>query len=420
MASVQYSTASVTTDPVQPTLRERAAALAPRIAERALDVDERRDVHPDSIEEMKEAGLLRAFIPAAYGGLEAAPDDFVGAVIEIAKACTSTGWVLSVLGLHHWEMAQMTKELQDELYADGPDRLISSSYAARGKAERVPGGYRISGRWRTSSGVLHSTWAILGAEVDVEGVGPVPHNFLVPLSETEILDDWFVLGMRGTASRSIVGENLFVPDHRVMDREILFAGAGPGLRFNTNPLYRIPEGILLGTQGGSSALGCAWGFIDEFMKQAVGRVRRLDGVDLGRDRSTSVRLAEARALLEDHEKAMLGGLHKAHLKVIAGEVHTPAETAHGVYDMSRAATAALSVAQSLMPLLGAPAVYATNPLNRMYRDLLTCRQHGTQDTEVTGPALLRIEAGITEGSNFSSLSEERRAAAHARAERLYG
>lgn len=400
-------------------LRERAAELAPRIAMRAQEVDEARRVHDETIEELLEAGLFHAFLPAAYGGEEATPEDFVAAVIELGKACASTAWVVSVLGLHHWEMAQMPKRLQDELYADNPRTLISSSYAARGTARRVDGGFVISGRWRTSSGVLHSQWVIVGANV-VVGDETLPYNFVVPLSDVEVIDDWFTLGLRGTGSRSVAGEDIFVPAHRTMDREILFAGAAPGLRVNTNPIYRVPQGILVSTQGGSAALGCAWGFYDEFRRQIRGRVRRLDQVDIGTDRGTLVKLAQARATLEDHENVMLRTLREAHRKAAAGEGYTPWEITHGVFDISRCSAAALSVPQALMPLLGAPAVYQTNPLQRMYRDLLTSRQHGTQDMEVTGPAMLNVEMGNDNATNFYALSEARIAAARERAERLYG
>ncbi len=419
MSTDQIAVADPNMTRTKRTLRERAAELAPRIAERAQEVDEVRHVHQDSIAEITDAGLFHAFLPAAYGGEEAAPDDFVGAVIEIGKACASTAWVLSVLGLHHWEMSLMPKQLQDELYADNPRTLLSSSYAARSTARRVDGGFVISGRWRTSSGVLHSQWVIVGANV-VDGDQTIPHNFVVPLSEMTVIDDWFTLGLRGTGSRSVAGEDIFVPAHRAMDREILYAGFGPGLRVNTNPIYRIPEGILVSTQGASSAIGCAWGFYDEFRRQTRGKVRRLDQVDIGADRGTLLKLAQARATLEDHENVMLRTLREAHRKAVAGEGYTPWEITHGVFDISRCSAAALSVPQELMPLLGAPAVYQTNPLQRMYRDILTSRQHGTQDMEVTGPAMLNAELGNDNASNFYALSEARVAAARARAEHLYG
>jgi 3-hydroxy-9,10-secoandrosta-1,3,5(10)-triene-9,17-dione monooxygenase len=419
MSTDQIAVADLNMTRTKRTLRERAAELAPRIAERAQEVDEKRYVPEETIEELLDAGLFHAFLPKAYGGEEAAPDDFVGAVIEIGKACASTAWVLSVLGLHHWEMSLMPKQLQDELYADNPRTLLSSSYAARTTARKVDGGFLISGRWPTSSGVLHSQWVIVGAHV-VDGDRTYPYNFVVPLSEMKVIDDWFTLGLRGTGSRSVAGEDVFVPAYRAMDREVLYAGFGPGLRVNTNPIYRIPEGILVSTQGASSAIGAAWGFWNEFRRQATGKVRRLDQVDIGADRATLLKLAQARATLEDHEKVMLGTLREAHRKAVAGEAYTPGEIEHGVFDISRCSAAALSVPQSLMPLLGAPAVYQSNPLQRMYRDLLTSRQHGTQDMEVTGPAMLNAEMGNDNDTNFYSLSEARIAAARARAERLYG
>lgn len=86
MSTVQDSAHGVTASPAKPTLRECADALAPRTAERAYEVDERRDVHADSIAEMQEAGLFRAFVPLARSGLRRSRTTSPGAVIEMGNA----------------------------------------------------------------------------------------------------------------------------------------------------------------------------------------------------------------------------------------------------------------------------------------------------------------------------------------------
>ena len=410
-------TSDVDTTSSLPSLRERAIALAPRIAERAAEVDEQRFVHEETIQELHDAGLLKAYLPKAYGGDEASPEDFVAACIEIGKACSSTAWVLCILSVHNWEMAHMPKLLQDELWADDPTTLISSSYASQGTARPVDGGYIMNGRWRSSSGIVHSKWAIIGADVEVDG-RTVAHNFVIPLAEAEVIDDWYVLGMCGTGSRSVVADELFVPHHRVIDREVMVAMAGPGLRENTGPLYRVPQGLLFSPVAGAPALGSGWAFYDGFREVAKKYVRRLDNNVLAEDRNTHVLLAESRAVLMDQERNLLRVLNEANRKAVANEEYTSMELASGMYEISRGATAALSVAQNLMPLLGPAAVYSTNPLTRLYRDLLTARQHATQNPELYAPPVGRLELGA-EGTNVFLLPEDVATAARVRAERQY-
>ena len=56
------------------------------------------------------------------------------------------------------------------LLVPDPDTLISSSYNMQGnKATRVDGGFRLSGTWRSSSGIHHAKWVVVGADVEVDG-----------------------------------------------------------------------------------------------------------------------------------------------------------------------------------------------------------------------------------------------------------
>lgn len=399
-------------------LRARARELAPRLAERAADNDRNREVDPRSVQELVEAGLVRGLLPKRYGGHEAHPADFVGAVIEISKACTSTGWVLMLLGVHNWEIAHMTEQAQDDVFGADPDTLVSSSYAPHGRAERVEGGYLLDGQWKSSSGVTHARHVILGAQLPdspTKGMG----NFLVDLADCQVIDDWYVLGMRGTASRSVRAERVFVPDHRVLDRDVLLAQLGPGLKVNDSPLYRVPQGFLYNTVAGAPAIGAAWAFYDEFVRQMKKVVRRFDNVALSEERVQLLRLVEARTALVDQEKVVLDLLTTGYDAAREGRVLDDLEIARGIYDMARTTVPCLAVAQALFPSLSAAVVAEANPLQRIYRDLLTARQHFTQNTDFAGATAANLELG-NEATAAFMLTPERLALARERAATLYG
>lgn len=409
---------SVANQNTRPSLVERAREIAPIVAKHAADNDRNRVVAAESVQAMVDCGLTRAFQPAHYGGEEAHPAEFVEAVIEVSKSCTSTGWVLMLLGVHSWEVSHMTEQLQDDLFADDPTTLLSSSYAPHGTATPVDGGYRLTGSWKSSSGVAHARWVILGANLEIDGK-TIPHNFVVPLSEAEVIDDWYVLGLRGTGSRSVAVDDVFVPAHRVLDRQVLLAQAGPGLKRNTNPLYRVPQGYIYNLVAGAPALGAGWAFYDEHVAQLKRFTRRFDNQRLAEDRAELLRLTDVRVRISDQQRTVLSVLDSGYRLAERGEVPSDLEAARGIYDMARTAEAALYVAQRLMPSMSASVVHDQNPLSRIYRDLIVARQHFTQNLDFSAATAANLEMGNPAVASFL-LTDEDRAAAVERSARLYG
>ena len=86
-----------------------------------------------------------------------------------------------------------------------------------GQALRVPGGYRVSGRFPFASGCQHCEWVWLGCVVmrmeqpvvDAHGV-PETRQCMVKVSQCEILDTWYTTGLRGTGSNDLIVTDTFV------------------------------------------------------------------------------------------------------------------------------------------------------------------------------------------------------------------
>lgn len=147
------------------TLTERARRLAPTLRERAEETTKLRRLPDSSWRDLVDSGLVRGLQPAYWGGAEADLRDFYQAVVEVARAEGSTGWVLGVAGVHPWQTSLYPVQTQEEVWGKDPTVINSSSYAPTGKAERVSGGYRLNGRWSFSSGCDHCSWVNLGAIV---------------------------------------------------------------------------------------------------------------------------------------------------------------------------------------------------------------------------------------------------------------
>lgn len=355
-----------------------ARGLRDGIAARAERVEAERCIARDTIDELVESGLTRAFQSSKFGGLERNPEEFFASVIEIGMACPSTAWVLAVLGVHPFEFAKWGVDAQEELFHDDPTTLISSSYAPHGSATQVSGGYRLSGRWRSSSGVDHCTWAVVGARVQSDS--PELRHFLLPGTDYRIVDDWFVMGLAGTGSKTVVIDDVFVPEHRTI-AQVLAYGEGPGLAVNTGSLYRIPRQLIYLGPGAAPAIGAARGAYEEFKSQTRSYVSSRSNSNKADDPFVHLRLAEAHATIDRVEERMLAAYREMMQTVVDETEITDDDTVRHSLAVSGVTHECVTAVRGMFEMLGASAIYDTNPMQRFYRDVVAMRQHGTQDRD---------------------------------------
>jgi 3-hydroxy-9,10-secoandrosta-1,3,5(10)-triene-9,17-dione monooxygenase len=380
------------------TLTDFGRAMKPQVAERCSQTDQQRYVPRETVDALKKGGFFRGFQSKRYGGLEVHPADFFGAIIEVASACPSTGWVMGIVGIHQFELAHLSLELQEEVLGRDPDTLISSSYAPQGKAEQVDGGFRLSGQWKSSSGVDHASWVVLSSYVPpLDGKGPpAQHIFYVPISEVKLLDDWDVVGLRGTGSKSVLADDIFVPAHRASSRGG-FNGAGSFPATSSDAaLYLLPQTLMYLLPGAAPALGAAKGAYESFLQQCHKRRPRLDGSSMLQDPLVQKRVATAKYLIDNAEMRMMQSINAMTATVQAGQEITRDEYARYLWDFSRVGEDVFIATRSVFEIMGASAIYSSNPLGRFYRDLIAMRQHGTQDPDrgalLVGAAELGLRA----------------------------
>jgi 3-hydroxy-9,10-secoandrosta-1,3,5(10)-triene-9,17-dione monooxygenase len=108
--------------------------------------------------------------------------------------------------VHQFMVGWFAQEAKDEYFADGPNTLASTVPGYRNTDRREDGdGLRISGTWGFSSGVDYTKWVLLHTLEEV---------CLVPRSDYEIIDDWYVSGLRATGSKTVKMDDVHVPPHR--------------------------------------------------------------------------------------------------------------------------------------------------------------------------------------------------------------
>lgn len=226
-------------------------ALLPDIAAAAADVDRNGAVDSAVIGHLREAGYFALLQPRVVGGLEAEPDHYLTATLELSAACTSTGWLASWLAVNSWGLSVRDGRVLDDIWGAEPRTLLCSSYAPTGRLERVEGGFRLSGRWTRCTGVEHATWLSAAAlRVGPDGAAQDFLAVLVPRSDYVVESTWNGLGLRGIGADDVVISGVFVPEHRVFSWLDLDLDGVP-------PLDRLPQPTLYTLAGTIPLLGAA-------------------------------------------------------------------------------------------------------------------------------------------------------------------
>jgi 3-hydroxy-9,10-secoandrosta-1,3,5(10)-triene-9,17-dione monooxygenase len=348
----------------------RASALVPRLRERAERTEKLRRLPDETIADLIDAGLFRILTPERFGGLGLDFDAKLEVTLELGRGCGSTAWNYSILTTHSWWLGHFPLQAQEEYFADSPDTLGSSSLdPGRSRVEVAPGGFRLSGRWSFSSGCDAASWVTVG------GLGPRGVLwFLVPMADVTILDTWFVSGLRGTGSKDLVIDDVFVPAHRVAEQALMREGRTDGWALHGRPSYRAPLFALMPTTLVAPVLGMARGMVETFTDQLRGR-KLLDGTEMIRSESSQLRLAEASAEVDAARGVLRQNTREVLDLAARGEMPTLLDRAR--YRRDHAFTVRLGVrsASRLFEAGGGHALLDSNPLQRFHRDVLAASQH---------------------------------------------
>ena len=375
----------------------RARALIPALAERAPAAAAARRLPSETIAEYHAAGILRILQPKRFGGRQGRFSVFSRIVEELTYGCASSAWVYAVLAEHQWIIAQYPEEAQIDVWGDDPEAVASSSLAPRAPARRVVGGWRLSGRFPFSSGCDYAQWAILGAFLGEIGDPRYIAYLLAPLAEIEIVDDWQVLGLAGTGSKSLVLHDIFIPEHRCVMVSDLFAGTPPGALVHPEyPVLRAPRGFLVSYSLPPVAIALGRRALDIACAALASRVSR--GVTkLAESEVVQMAIGEAAAAIDVATMLLHSGRESSTAAVSSGRKITEAEALRARRDMVYAQHQVNWAVDRLCELNGARWVYDSDQLGAIRRDVMTILTHHAASRQAAmapyGKMLLTREAG---------------------------
>lgn len=372
--------------PTEEELVRRAHAMIPWLRERADSVEKARRVPAETIEEFRRAGFFKILQPKRWGGYEMHPRVMYKVLMEIGRGCGSSGWNLMVLGVHQWELGVMDQRVGDELWGKDNTILVSSSYAPFGSAKKVDGGYILNGTWKTSSGTDNAAGgAFLGAYVLDEKGRPLDWKaFLVPGPALTRIDDWHVVGLAGTGSKSVeVAKDTFIPDYNAHS-VIAYGEEKSGMP----PLYMLPFLHVFFAAVSSITVGIAQGVLDYYVEHMAPR-QNITGAGGAAMANPFVRgkLGAATVQLRGARARILQGMEEAWAYVSRGEPVPLDERIRQFCEIEFTGKDAFEAAHSVFKKTATRGIWNDAPIQRQMRDILVCANHITQNEDDLGCVL---------------------------------
>jgi alkylation response protein AidB-like acyl-CoA dehydrogenase len=396
---------------VAASILEELRALAPRLRERAVETERAGHVSVETIRELEDAGVFRMTVPVEYGGYDLSVSDQLDVIWEIAKSCGSTAWVVWVGSSTTWIPVRFGAQVMDEVFGRptfGPRQAGSGLLPnTLGRARRVDEGWLVSGGpWSFATGARWAQWTNLGVLVEGEGSGDLaPGQLAVAEVETrhlEIIDDWHVMGMRGTASNSValVQDEVFVPGYRFLPFSGFIVQTVPHTLQGS--LWQAPNvGKSFSSMVGMS-LGLAYGALDRFVERAAGRGIR--GTNYKRQieaPGTHLMLAEVHAKLRAAELvARANAAETDRLGDVTANGRGPnPETlqkfgARVLLETAYATSWCVEAIELLLRASGSSVIGDEEPIQRAWRDAQVVTLHGALNLNGVAENHGRIMAGL--------------------------
>ncbi|HWV86575.1 MAG TPA: acyl-CoA dehydrogenase family protein [Capillimicrobium sp.] len=377
---------------------ERTRAIVPLLRENAQRAERERRIPFENVQALLDAGVLRMTTPRIFGGYESSCELQCRVLAEVARGCPSTGWVATIYMAMIWNVALFPDEAQDEVFAT-EDLRVASVFAPGGVAKPADGGVMVSGRWPFNTGCDHAQWAIMTALRELPGGGMEPISVLIPYAELTILDDWHATGLAGTGSHTTVGEDVFVPAHRILPGAALATGEYLSQRLRDVPLYRTPGVPYLVANAGGAPVGIAQGALDAFRERLPGRrITYTDYESQAAAPVTHIELARAAMLADTAEDHMLRAA-----RLLDEGLTSPLDLEQRARIRAHvgfATDAAREATSILFRSSGASAIQEDVPIQRYHRDIEALANHALMAPLTNLELYGRILCGLEPNTPF--------------------
>lgn len=375
-------------------IKSRILQLAPRVRQRAQEIEDLRRLPLDLVDELRECGVFRAAMPTEWGGPELTSMEQISLIEELGKIDGSVAWC-SMIGMDSGIYAGYLRPDVARTVYPRLDMITAGAVLPVGQAHEMDGGFRVDGHWRFGSGCTHADWLLGGCNLFRDGKvvigphgGPIWLLILAPPSAFTIKDNWRATGLAGTGSCDYMVSGLFVPAEHVLS---LFLPARDA------PLHRGNGADTITRKMPGVPLGLARAAIDYVYEVAEGRVDYPDQ-PWKQSRRIRIAVAECEMRLAVAQSAVYSSVEAQWKRLVANEPMTRHERAIAALARYHSFRAARDITETLYDLVGGDSVYRDRtPLDRYVRDMTTACQHFAGQhriLELAGQLLLGEEPDI--------------------------
>lgn len=360
----------------------KRAEYVGQVAEAELFEADRRGGYSTKLKAaIHETQLHRLMRPKRYGGFGMTHRTFSEVVRTIGRHSVSGAWVTYFMPLHETWVALLPPKGREEIFNE--DKFVADIFFPIGKVDYVEGGVKLTGQWNWGSGIDFCEWIGLGAIVDVPGTncGPQPCLVTVRVSEGEVIQNWDTFGLRGTGSKGIKVQDVFVPWHRVLPVGSAKGSVTPlGGEYDADePIYRVPFMPAFTLGFNAVCIGAMQRLHQELHSRIKARQRVVLGGQEWESPVAQRNLGEVTTWIEQAE-----ALHERYVQQledwrIAGTTSvTPVEENRLAAWRSSIAKTAAQVGFRTLELLGGAATYKGDIVEVFARDLMMISVHVTQ------------------------------------------
>lgn len=348
-------------------------AIAPELRERSVEIEQNRRLPADVVELVRGAGVFRMGFSEEFGGPGLTSVEQTRVIEALSYADTSVGWC-GMIGMDSGLYSAYLPPAAVREMFPGPDMITGGLINPTGRAERIPGGYRLSGRWNLGSGVTHADWVSAGAfthtggEQDLDEHGnPNWRVMLVHPAEVKMIDTWYSTGLAGSGSIDYEIDDVFVPE----DHTFSF-----GTPLSRTGSLSAPDALMRKMPG--VPLGAARAALDHVREVARTKVNRMTGQRWADDYRIQFALGECEMDFLTMRHAVYGSIEHKCRRLDGGTAYadlTPHERVETVLLALKAFRGALAIVRRLYDLLATTSIYKPSPMDRWLRDLSTMCQH---------------------------------------------
>jgi indole-3-acetate monooxygenase len=328
---------------------------------------------------LKEAGLLRLFLPKSLGGLETDPLTTAKLVEEISSYNTAAGWAMMVANTAAFWNSRLSDKGIEEIYANGPDTIMAGAFHPPMSATRTDGGFVINGKSPLTSNAHEADWFFVTAFVIENGQLKMNNGMpevigaIMKAKEIKIVDTWYTIGMKATDSNDICAEDVFVPLHRSFPLmpEFLRNSHFDG------PLYRFPAiGASIASLITPVALAVARNSIKELKSLAEKKVPFASMVSIREKGSIQRKLGIAESLVQSSRAFLHQEISHCWNKTITGEKISLEERGSLLLAVTHTNQSCLQATELMYSAAGTSGIYTKNKLSHYFTDAQVIRHHG--------------------------------------------